>query len=409
MAMAVAVGGFTPGQADELRRAMGAFRKRGKLAEHTARLKTTMLQNGITPEYADQICQQIQGFGEYGFPESHAASFARLVWVSSWLRAHHPAAFAGALINAQPMGFYSPRSIVADAQRHGVEVRPVDVNFSGWDCSLEPLPASSPQGPLPDGRGGPALRLGLRLVAGLGETNGRIVEIARRRGGKFKDVVDLQRRTELPRDVLARLARADALRGLGPLPDEAPAPVEAVKPSAPPDDWDRRQAWWAVQGLYDLPLFRGLKRDEGPPPLPRPTAVEELESDYQSVGLSVTRHPIGLLRTRLDRRGVRPALGLPNLNDGDMVRVAGVVTHRQRPGTANGMVFMTLEDETGMINLVVRPDTFERQRTLILTENLLMVRGKLQRQGDALSLLARQFFPLKLAGAKLETQSRDFR
>ncbi len=416
MAMAVAVGGFSPGQADELRRAMGAFRKRGKLAEHTERLKTTMLQNGITSEYADQICQQIQGFGEYGFPESHAASFARLVWVSSWLRAFHPAAFAGALINAQPMGFYSPRSIIADAQRHGVEVTAVDVNYSNWDCTLEPGPPSAlPSGPLPDGRGGPALRLGLRLVAGLGEKAGKAVEIARRRGGKFKDVVDLQRRTELPRDVLARLARADALRELGPLPDEAPdepTPARAAWPASTSGEaaqWDRRQAWWAVAGLYDTPLFRGLKRDEGQAALPRPTEVEELEADYQSVGLSVSRHPIGLLRTRLNKRGVRPALGLPGLNDGDMVRVAGVVTHRQRPGTANGMVFMTLEDETGMINLVVRPDTFERQRTLILTENLLMVRGKLQRKGDALSLLARQFFPLKLSGAKIQTSSRDFR
>ncbi len=402
MAMAVAVGGFTPGEADELRRAMGAFRKRGKLNHLTDRLKRTMQENGISAEYAEQIGQQILGFGEYGFPESHAASFARLVWVSSWLRAHHPAAFAAALVNSQPMGFYSPRSLIADAQRHGVEVRPVDVTVSGWDCSLEGQSPGSPPigGPLPDGRGAPALRLGLRLVAGLGETAGRVIENARKER-PFRDVADLGARTALPREVLARLARADALKALGPLPKDT---REQEKPA----DWDRRQAQWAVQGLYDLPLFRGLARKEEPPPLARPSPVEELEADYKSVGLSVTRHPVGLLRGKLDRRGVRMARALASVPDGDMVRVAGLVTHRQRPGTANGMVFMTMEDETGMINLVVRPDTFERQRALIISENLLMVRGKLQRQGEAMSILARQFFPLSL-GKPLETSSRDFR
>jgi len=396
MAMAVAVGGFSPGEADELRRAMGAFRKRGKLGKLTDRLKASMVEHGISEEYAEQIGKQILGFGEYGFPESHAASFARLVWVSSWLRAHQPAAFCAALINSQPMGFYSPRSLVADAQRHGVEVRPVDVTRSGWDCSLEvrdspPLPSDAP---LPDGRDGPALRLGLRLITGLGEAAGRAIEAARIER-PFRAVADLSARTGLTREVLARLAKADALKALGPIPEEQ-------------GGWDRRQAQWAVQGLYDLPLFRGLARQEEAAPFAPPSPVEELEADYKSVGLSVLRHPIGLMRARLDRRGVRTARRLGDTPDGEVVRVAGLVTHRQRPGTASGMVFMTMEDETGMINLVVRPDLFERQRALIISENLLMVRGKVQRQGDALSVLAREFFPLSL-GKELVTTSRDFR
>ena len=411
MAMAVAVGGFSPGQADELRRAMGAWRKRGTLDQLTATLLANMEKNGITREFAEQICKQIEGFGEYGFPESHAASFARLVWVSAWLRAHYPAAFTAALLNAQPMGFYAPRTLVGDAQRRGVEVRPVDVQRSEWDCSLEPgaAPPAPPNAPLPDGRGGPALRLGMRQVRGLHEASGHAIADARRAGGPFRDAADLLRRSGVRRDELARLARADALRDLGP--DRAP-PTEPPQPAppaqAPPATWDRRQALWAVQGLYDLPLFRGIARDEAPAPLPAASPVEELEADYHAVGLSVDKHPIGLVREALNRRDILPATKLRDVTTGQIVKVAGVVTHRQRPGTANGMVFMTLEDETGLVNLAIRPNVFERQRALICGETLLEVRGRLQREGDAVSVLALRFGKIPY-GPLMRKSSRDFR
>lgn len=384
MAMAVAVGGFTPGEADHLRRAMGAWRKRGGLEPITNRLMAGMQERGITAEYAERIAKQIQGFGEYGFPESHAASFAHLVYVSSWLKCHWPAAFTCALLNSQPMGFYSPRSLVADAQRHGVEVRPVCAQASGWDNGLEPAQGQrEAEGRLVPDR---AIRLGLRQIKGMTEDDARA--LVRARGDRpFEDIGDLARRSALRRDVLARLARADALAGLG---------------------IDRRTALWQVEGLLDLPLFRGLLRVESAPALPEATPAEELHEDYRATGLSVARDPVGMVRAQLRSRGVSSAAEVLARPAGARIHAAGIVAHRQRPGTASGMLFMTMEDDTGMLNLVVRPDLFERQRSLILTRNLLEVHGTVQRDGDSISVLCRSFAPLEEAPA-VPTRSRDFR
>ena len=391
MAMAVAVGGFTPGQADQLRRAMGAWRKRGNLGAMTEQLMAGMAGHGISAQYAEQIAKQIQGFGEYGFPESHAASFARLVYISCWLKHHFPAAFTAALINSQPMGFYSPRALVADAQRHEVEIRPVDVRHSDWDCTLEPVhPGGSAGGEAARPAHLEAIRLGLRLVKSLGEEVGRRIEAARAEA-PFRGLGDLQRRAALSREALVALARADALRGLGP----------------PGADFDRRQAVWAVQGLYDLPLFRGLERDEGPAPIPAPTVEDHLVEDFRMVGLSVDLDPVAMVREELSAQGYKTALELRALEDGTTVRVAGLVSNRQRPGTASGIVFMTLEDETGMLNLVVKPKVLERQRDLILGSNLLRATCRLQRDGDSLSLLVFRFAPLDRA-PRVESRSRDF-
>ena len=378
MAMAVAVGGFTPGEADQLRRAMGAWRKRGGLEVLTDRLMRGMEERGIPLDYAEQIASQIRGFGEYGFPESHAASFARLVYVSAWLKRYHPAAFTVALINSQPMGFYSPRSLVGDVKRHGVELRSIDIQRSDWDCTLEP--ATPPWIEHPH-----AIRLGLRLVRGLGEAEGLRIEAARARA-PFQSIGDLARRAELDREALTALAQADALAALCP---------------------DRRQAVWAVRGLIDLPLFRGLLRQEEPAPLPAPTPEQELQEDFRLTGLSVRRDPVGMVRPELDRMGVLSAAVVLQQPADKVVRIAGLVSNRQRPGTASGIVFMTMEDETGMLNLVIKPRLLERQRDLILGHNLLMATAKVQRDGDSISLLVLRFAPLAVA-PEVQSKSRDF-
>ncbi len=381
MAMAVAVGGFTAGEADRLRRAMGAWRKRGNLVEMGQRLVAGMVERGIDPAYAEQVFSQILGFGEYGFPESHAASFALLVYVSGWLKVHHPAAFAAGLVDSQPMGFYSPRAIVADAQRHGVEVRPVCAVVSGWDCSLEA-----------DEAGRPALRLGLRLVDGLGEESAKALVDARR-DAPFRDLADLAARTGLDRGDLGRLARGKALAALEP---------------------ERRQSVWTLQGLWTgLPLFAGLPRREPRVALPPESPLDALRADYGSVGLSVDRHPMGLVREALRKRRVATAQEAVSRPSGARVRVAGLVSSRQRPGTANGVVFMTFEDETGMVNLVVWPKVWTAHRLLARSAVLLGGDGVIQRQDDAVSVLVSRFWECPLPegadrASALQIPSRDF-
>jgi error-prone DNA polymerase len=377
MAMAVAVGGFTPGEADALRRAMGAWRRKGGLGELGEKLMRGMKSNGLPDEYAAQIFQQIQGFAEYGFPESHAASFAHLVYVSSWQRCYFPAAFCAALINSQPMGFYAPRSLVADAQRHGVQARGIDVTVSQWDCTLEPTPD------------GPALRLGMRLVKGLKEEAGRAVEAARRERA-YVDLSDFGVRTGLDRGGLLALARAGALDAL-----------------LPPDQRGARGAVWAVEGLWGG-LFARTPRVEEQIALPIATAFDEVQADYRATGLSVRSHPVGLVRARLDAEGILPLARLLEVRPDTVVRIAGLVSHRQRPGTASGVVFMTLEDETGTVNVVVWPKLFERQRQLIRGEPLVCISGVVQREGEAISVVARHFTPLE-AAPPVRAPSRDFR
>lgn len=375
MAMAIAVGGFSPGEADALRRAMGAWRKKGTLGPLAEQLMTGMQANGITRHYAEQIRNQIQGFGEYGFPESHAASFARLVYVSAWMKHHYPAAFCAALLNSQPMGFYSPRSLLDDARRHGVEVRPIDVQCSHWDNTLEPSPTGSK-----------AIRLGFRQIKGFSRPASEQIETTRRDHGRFTSVADLQRRSGIDRGMLSKLARADALQQLSS---------------------NRRQALWSVRGLYDLPLFRGLARPDGIE-LSTPSANDCMHEDYRSLGLSLRHNPVGMIRGQLRKEGVITADEVAALNGGRTVKVAGMVAHRQRPGTAKGVVFMTLEDETGLLNVVIKPDTFERQRRVVLQHNLLKITARVQRDGQSVSLLAFHFEPLQDGNLENLT-SRDFR
>ncbi|MEZ4235385.1 MAG: DNA polymerase III subunit alpha [Myxococcota bacterium] len=302
MAMAVAVGGFTGGEADRLRRAMGAWRKRGNLEEMGERLVEGMVSRGIDRDYARAVYAQILGFGEYGFPESHAASFALLVYVSGWIKLHWPAAFAAALINSQPMGFYSPRALLADAQRHGVEVRPVCVLRSSWDCTLEPTEA------------GPAIRIGFRLCRGFSEEHGAAIVDAREGAGgsrPFGSLADFARRTGLDRARLQTLAESGALEAVaGP---------------------DRRRAAWVLQGLWtDLPLFAGLERREPDPGLPPLDTLSRLQADYRTVGLSVSLHPVALLRRPLRERGCLELAALAERASGESVRIAGLVSTRQR-------------------------------------------------------------------------------
>jgi error-prone DNA polymerase len=416
MAMAVAVGGFTAGEADRLRRAMGAWRKRGNLTEMGHKLVAGMIERGIAVDYAHAVFAQILGFGEYGFPESHAASFALLVYVSGWLKFHHPAAFAAALINSQPMGFYSPRAIVADAQRHGVEARPVCIVQSSWDCVLEPsagraqaglaagepsavraqagLAAGEPSAGEPSG-GGPAIRLGLRMLRGFGEEHAAAIADARAER-PFRSVADLAARTGLDQGRLTTLAESGALERIA--------------------GHERRKVAWEVQGLWTgLPLFVGLGRSEPVPDLPPLDTLSLLQADFRAVGVSVDLHPISLVRDQLAERGCVPIEQLQSIASGSVVRIGGLVSSRQRPGTASGVVFLTLEDETGMANLVVWPRTWTEHRKLARTATMLGVDGHLQRQDEAVSLLVDRFWVMPEPSADREPRlatlplrSRDF-
>jgi error-prone DNA polymerase len=414
MALSIVAAGFTPGQADELRRAMAAWKRKGDLIyRFGARIIEGMVANGYAREFAERCFEQIKGFSEYGFPESHAASFALIVYASAWLKCHHPAAFAASLLNSQPMGFYAPAQIVRDAREHGVIVRPVDVNASAWDCTLEERD---------DGGGEPALRLGMRLVRDLGEDEGRAVERERRSRGGFARVEDVWRRCGTRVASLRALARADAFGSLG---------------------LDRQRALWAIQSLHDddLPLFDGVRggwargggevdacvearvdglaeglATRGAERLPRIGPGREVREDYASTGLSLKAHPMSFLRDALTRGGVTPARHLGDARrcrHGASVRVAGLVLVRQRPGTASGIVFITLEDETGVANLIVRPRIFERYRAAARMAGSLLVRGRVERSGAVVHVLVSGIESLDAAGASamgvLGVRSRDFR
>ncbi|HYW03818.1 MAG TPA: error-prone DNA polymerase [Gammaproteobacteria bacterium] len=377
MQLAIVAGGFSPDEADRLRRAMAAWRRRGGLEPFGERLIEGMRRNGYEEEFARRVFAQIRGFGEYGFPESHAASFALLVYVSAWLKCHEPAAFCAALLNSQPMGFYAPAQLVQDARRHGVEVRPVDVLHSEYDCTLEP------------GRDGePALRLGLRMVRGLSaEAAQRLV--AARDEGTFAGTGELTARARLGRRDLECLAAADALKALA---------------------GNRHRARWQVAGVEPaLPLFGYTGRDESAPSLPEPGEGENLVADYASLGLSLGRHPVSLLRSRLAGTGAVAAADLAGRRDGAAVRVGGLVINRQRPGSAGGVTFMTLEDETGAVNVIVWPDLAERQRRELLQARLLVVRGTLQNRHGVRHVIAGRLEDRSRLLGELTVRSRDFR
>ena len=444
MRLAMEAAKFTPDEADALRRAMATFRRRGTLSLLKEKMVGRMVARGYEPELAERCFRQIEGFGDYGFPESHAASFALLAYVSSWLKCHHPDAFACALLNAQPMGFYAPAQIVRDAREHGVQVRPADVNASGWDNSLEDDPTvpdrrglPPPTSPCPppnlmislnggrslrslayaltraaqsrrpglrpggrrgnpsgagllslsapgggEGRGevgdffgragGCALRLGLRQVGGLcREDADRIVDA---RDAPYADVGALHRRSGVPVSAIETLAAADAFHSMGLV---------------------RREALWQARALAKaapLPLFEAAdQREDGPEPavvLPAMADGEQVVEDYRTLRLSLRAHPLSFLRDRLARRGALAAEAMARAQDGDRAATAGLVLVRQRPGSAKGVIFMTLEDETGTVNVVVWPNILERYRRAVLGGRLALVRGRVQRAGAIVHLVA---------------------
>ena len=380
MSIAIVGAGFTADEADSLRRAMAAWRRNGNLEGFRTKFLAGMDKNGYTPEFAARCFKQIEGFSEYGFPESHAFSFALLAYVSSWLKCQYPAAFACALLNSQPMGFYAPAQIVQDAQRHGVIVYPVDINASCWDCTLEP--ANAPKGV--------ALRLGFRQIKGLKQEDADAIVAVRGEG--YRDPYDVWQRARSGSrtllETLEKLARADAFASLAP----------------DGSSLSRRQALWAVKALRDtpLPLFADSEEantpPEGmlsgadvvfelPPPLPALSAGEQVVEDYASLRLTLRRHPISFLRDRLEQRGVVTADQLVNIPADRKIAIAGLSICRQRPGSAKGTVFITLEDETGIANLIVWPKTFQAFRKPILRASLLYAEGILQRDGIVIHVL----------------------
>ncbi|MCO5123802.1 MAG: error-prone DNA polymerase [Rhizobacter sp.] len=406
MQLAILAADFTPGEADALRRAMAAWKRKGGLGPFHERLTGRMVEKGYAREFAEAIFKQIEGFGEYGFPESHAASFALLAYVSSWIKRHHPDAFLAALLNSQPMGFYAPAQLVRDARAHGVEVRPVDVRVSGCEAALEvaspgadasPLSGSGLQaGTRAAGEGLPlrAVRLGLNQVGGLGaEAAARIVEA--RDAAPFAGVEDLARRAALNAHDLQVLAQADALQHLA---------------------GHRHDAAWAVAGIdtRPTPMLRATRTAEAAPArLAAPSEAEDMLADYRALGLSLERHPLALLRDELAAFRVQPAAVLHGYPNGRLARASGLVTHRQRPETAKGTVFVTLEDETGAVNVIVWPRVAEAQRRALLASTLMTVYGTWQREGDGehavMHLVAARMVDHSALLQGLVSRSRNFR
>ena len=377
MQLAVVAAGFTPGEADRLRRAMAAWKRRGGLGPFEEKLIRGMRERGYPEKFARQIFHQIEGFGEYGFPESHSASFALLVYVSCWLKRHEPAAFTCALLNSQPMGFYSASQLTQDLRRHGVEVRPVDVNHSDWDCSLERREDGSA-----------AMRIGLRQIKGLSEAAARKVVLLREKEA-YSSVQQLLERANLNRRDLSALAAAGALKPL---------------------DGHRHKARWAVAGVEEpTPLLTALDRYEAAPMLRKPTEGQNIVADFKSLGLSLERHPIALLRQRLDRYRYIPAAQLAAMPTGRQVRVAGLVITKQRPGTASGVTFITLEDESGHVNLIVWRKTAEEQRGVLLAARLMGIEGELQIEGKVIHVIVRRMIDHSHLLGELMVPSREFR
>lgn len=411
MKLAIAVADYTPGEADQLRRDMAAWRSSGRIDQHHERLVSRMIANGIDAEFAERVFQQIRGFGEYGFPESHAASFALIAWVTAWLRTHQLPAFTCALLNAQPMGFYSPATLVEDARRHGVEVRPIDVRRSAWDCTLEPRTIEG-------GGGGPrphdrfALRMGLRWIKGFHIADAKQLLVARAKnclhargtglksGQPWHDLDEFVRETGLQKRPLQLLAEAGALEAF----DRAPRPLGDTTST-------RRDAAWAVRGAlaraHDrLPLRADVSAVQ--PAFARLDHGEAMGWDYRTSLHSTRGHPLELLREQLDRQGMPSAESLESTPDGRKVRYVGLVICRQSPGTASGVTFCTLEDETGFVNLVIWRQVFERHAVLVRTAPLLGVDGRIQRSEGVTHLIADELWEPDVELALEGTRSRDF-
>ncbi len=509
MRLAVVAAGFTPGEADQLRRAMGAWRRNGDINCFREKLVKGMRANGLSEKFAQRCFEQISGFGEYGFPESHAASFALLVYASAWLKRYHPAAFCASILNSLPMGFYQPAQLVRDAKEHGVTILPVDVNYSGYDCRLEeaterrsdpdvrrdrlrdeatkgisepgaqatgahtprsrlglgstrrpdPNPQSpivNPQSPILNpqssisdpsswGLSGPAVRLGMRLVKGISQTQVEGIERAQRER-PFTSVADLARRSGASYATLARLAAADAMQSLGhpyspeprasaradskckPTHPASPPPVKGGTPSVSSplskggkrgverntkmkraSGLDRREALWQVLALGDdPPIFEGREPIEANLELPKQSLTQTVVADYETMGLSLNAHPISLIRDDLRKLNVQPARALKHVRQGQWLKVAGLVLVRQRPGTAKGIVFCTLEDETGVANLIIRPNIYEKYRAEAYGAAALVAQGRVERQGQVVHLQVSRLSNLSTALAELPRMSRDF-
>ena len=396
MQIAMIAADFTPGEADDLRRSMAAWKRKGGVERFHDRLVKAMVKNGYSLEFAERIFSQILGFGDYGFPESHAASFAKLVYVSCWFKCHEPACFLAAMVNSQPMGFYSPSQLVQDAIRHGVEVRAVDVMHSDWDCTLEPAAAHVMPHHPGIHAGQPAVRLGLRLVSGLREDAAiRLVEA--RAQAAFSSTEDLVSRARLNTLEINALAAADALLPLS---------------------GHRRQQVWDASAIKPAPrLLKSVPTHETPLELPDTPEGENILFDYKATGLTLRRHPVALLRERLARKGLLSASELNALPDGEEVAGCGIVTVRQQPQTANGTIFVTLEDETGPVNVIVWKSLREAQRAEVLHARLLAVYGVWQRSeesgtakgyGAVRNLVAHRLEDLTPLLGRLGTSSRDF-
>jgi error-prone DNA polymerase len=404
MQLAILAAGFTAGEADQLRRSMAAWRRKGGLEKFHDRIVDGMLTRGYTRSFADRVFRQIEGFGEYGFPESHAASFALLVYVSCWIKCHHPDAFLAAMLNAQPLGFYSPSQLVQDARRNGVVVMPVDVQISAIESQLEirlgQQPNDPPPAKTPAGAHDYGVRLGLNRIAGLSADGMQRIIEARQCCLQFETVEDLAIRASLDRQDLNCLAASGALQSLA---------------------GNRHQATWQSSGQHRLPaVLKNTRINEPPITLTPPTEGENTVADYASLGLTLGRHPLALLRHALDCQGIQPAAHLAGYRHGRLARAAGLVTHRQRPGTANGTLFLSLEDDTGIINVIVWPDVLARFYKAVLYSQLMVVYGTWQRdqgidpasKGQVQHLLAQRIEDqtdlLSQLLGNLETYSRDF-
>jgi error-prone DNA polymerase len=374
MEIAMVAAGFSAGEADKVRRSMAAWQRKGGLADYRDKLMAGMLERGYSAQFAEQIYNQILGFGSYGFPQSHSASFALLVYTSAWLRRHAPAAFVAGLLNSWPMGFYAPAQLVNDARRNGVVFRPAEVLKSDWDCTLEA-----------GATGVPEVRLGLRMVSGLAEAQGEAIVGAR----PFSDIDELAHRASLPQRAMELLARAGALATLA---------------------GHRRLAHWGAIGVERLPgALAGASARERPMGFAAPSEGEDIVADYRGMGLTLRRHPLALIRGKLRRLGVHRAADLAKLNSGITVRVAGIVTHRQRPETASGVVFMSLEDETGMTNLIVWPRVQQAQREAVFGARLMVVQGELQSELGVIHVIAAKVRDYSHWLGRVQVGSRDFR
>lgn len=391
MQMAIDVAGFTPAEADQLRQAMGSKRSHERMAKMRDRLMEGMARQGITGAVATEIAHKLEAFADFGFPESHSVSFAYLVYASSWMKLHYPAEFTAALLNAQPMGFYSPHSIVRDARRHGVEVLGPDLAASRRNCTLELRTDGCLGRPDPGWHADPsplAVRLGLRHVRNLGDALLERIEGERVGRGPFISLEDFARRTAAPTDAIEGLATAGAFTACFGL--------------------SRREALWAAAALREArpDKLPGLVTGLDAPPLPGMTAVEEAAADLWAMGLSPTSHPTEFARPDLEAQGVVTVATLVTLPHRSVVEVAGVVTHRQRPSTAKGVIFLNLEDETGLLNVICSPGVWRRHRRVARTATALVVRGILERQQGVVNLVAHRLSALPTC---LLTRSRDFR